>query len=194
MFADDVVLSTFRKQQKQYQTLMKELEQIPVPLTGDDAAIKKYGEQVEALKKKLGMPEYEQILNAQLDYAFACSNYDAKKFVAKAVEDLNLNTTEFADILKDINAAIDDAEAASGKGLTKDNKKGWSAMTKKIAEIEKKYGFADRKKVRNEAIFDMYKKHIEDVRTAVEEDVDKIKRSENLDISLDLSKLKPKLG
>ena len=43
-----------------------------MPLTGDEAAVKKYAQEVEALKKKFGMPDYEDTFNAELDYAFAC--------------------------------------------------------------------------------------------------------------------------
>jgi hypothetical protein len=40
-------------------------------------------------------------------------------------------------------------------------------LTSKLAEIEKKYGLADKGKVREEAIFDMYKQHINQLRTTV---------------------------
>ncbi len=37
------------------------LQNINLPLTGDDAAIKKYAGEVEALKKQIGMPDVEDV-------------------------------------------------------------------------------------------------------------------------------------
>lgn len=36
-------------------------QNISLPLTGDDAAIKKYAADVEALKKQIGMPDVEDV-------------------------------------------------------------------------------------------------------------------------------------
>ena len=36
-------------------------QNINLPLTGDDAAIKKYASDVEALKKQIGMPDVEDV-------------------------------------------------------------------------------------------------------------------------------------
>jgi hypothetical protein len=37
------------------------LQNINLPLTGDDTAIKKYAGEVEALKKQIGMPDVEDV-------------------------------------------------------------------------------------------------------------------------------------
>ena len=42
-------------------------------------------------------------------------------------------------------------------------------------EIERKYGLADKAKVREEAIFDMYKKHLKSLKEVVTEDMDKVR-------------------
>ena len=55
------MLSSFRQSQQQYQALMAGLQNIPLPLTGDDAAVKKYASDVEALKQKIGMPDVEDV-------------------------------------------------------------------------------------------------------------------------------------
>ncbi len=39
-------------------------QNIKLPLTGDDAAIKKYAAEVEALKKQIGMPDVEDVSGA----------------------------------------------------------------------------------------------------------------------------------
>lgn len=41
-------------------------QSINLPLTGDDAAIKKYAAEVEALKKKIGMPDVEEVRRRDL--------------------------------------------------------------------------------------------------------------------------------
>jgi hypothetical protein len=40
-------------------------------------------------------------------------------------------------------------------------------LTSKLGEIERKYGLGDQGKVRDDAIFDMYKAHIAQLRTQV---------------------------
>jgi hypothetical protein len=37
------------------------VQNINLPLSGDDAAIKKYASDVEALKKRIGMPDVEEV-------------------------------------------------------------------------------------------------------------------------------------
>lgn len=169
------------------------LQNIAVPLTGDDASVKKYAQEVEALKKKVGMADYEDVLNAQMDYAFACSGYDVKKFVSSVLDDLKLSGS-LESVAKDTLAAVEEAEAASGRELDATNDKGWAALTKKIGEIEAKHGLQDKAKVRDEAVFEMYKKHISSLKDAVEGDVDKARVADNLGhIKTDLASLKPKL-
>ena len=169
------------------------MQSIPVPLTGDDSAIKKYAQEVEALKKKVGMADYDDVLNAQMDYAFACSGYDVRKFVTSVFDDLKL-PAELEAVARETLSAIEEAEAASGRELDASNEKGWAALTKMIGEIEAKHGLQDKAKVREESIFDMYKKHISSLKTAVEGDVDKARHADKLDhIHPDLGSLKPKL-
>jgi hypothetical protein len=188
-----LVLASFKKSQQQYQAMMQGLQNIPVPLAGDAAAVKKYAQDVEALKKKVGMPDYEEILNAQLEYAFACSNFDVKKFVNSVIDDLNLGSGELEGVAAEIAAAVDAAETASGKELDVGNDKGWAALTQSIAEIERKHGLADRAKVREEAVLDMYQKHIASLRDAVTAEVEKANKADDLNMQADLGKLKPKL-
>ena len=96
-------------------------------------------------------------------------------------------------VSNEISQAVEAAEAASGRELDAGNDKGWQVLSTAIANIEKKYGLQDKAKVREEAVFDMYKKHISSLREAVEGDVDKARNSEKIDVKADLSGLKPKL-
>lgn len=170
------------------------LQSIPVPLTGDDGAVKKYAKEVEALKKKVGMADYEEVLDAQMDFAFACAGYDVRKFVDSVLEDLDVSGGPLDGIAKEIVAAVQEAEASSGRELDASNDKGWAALGQKITDIERKHGLADKAKVRDEAIFDMYKKHISSLREAVEGEVNKARTADNLEyIQPELSNLKPKL-
>lgn len=64
-----------------------------------------------------------------------------------------------------------------------------------MGEIKAKYGLADKAKVREDAIFDMYKSHVQRLRTAVETDINKAKTNYGLEwCDVDLAQLKPKLG
>ena len=139
------------------------------------------------------MADYEDILNAQMDYAFACSGYDVRKFVSSVLGDLNLSGN-LESVARDTILAVEEAEKSSGRELDATNDKGWAALTKKIAEIEAKHGLQDKAKVREEAIFDMYKKHVSSLKDVVMGEVDKARKADNLeDIVPDLASLKPKL-
>ena len=162
---DDIVLSSFKKQQSQFQQLMKGLQGITIPLDGDAAAVKKYAAEVEGLKAKIGMPAVEDVIDAELDYKLACSGYDVKKFVTAALEGMGAGAMEGA--ARDMLAAVEEAERASGAPLDGDNDKGWAVLSAKIGEIEGRYGLGDKAKVRDEALFDTYKKHIADLRAQV---------------------------
>ena len=139
------------------------------------------------------MADYEDILNAQMDYAFACSGYDVRKFVSSVLGDLNLSGN-LESVARDTILAVEEAEKSSGRELDATNDKGWAVLTKKIAEIEAKHGLQDKAKVREEAIFDMYKKHVSSLKDVVMGEVDKARKADNLeDIVPDLASLKPKL-
>lgn len=190
---EDVVLSSFRQSQQQYQQLMQGLQNITLPLTGDAAAIKKYAADVEALKKQIGMPDVEDVISAELDYKFACSGYDVRSFVGAALESMSLGgglEAAKAELL----AAVDEAERTSGAELGGGNDKGWQVLTSKLGEIERKYGLGDQGKVRDDAIFDMYKAHIAQLRTQVVDDMNKARTDDLADVQPNLAGLKPKLA
>jgi hypothetical protein len=139
------------------------------------------------------MPDVEAVISAELDYKLAVAGADVRKFVASAVEGLEL-TGPLGDAVPDLIAAVDEAERASGRPLDAANDKGWQVFSARLAEIEKKYGLADKAKVRDQAVFDMYKKHLASLKATVEEDVDKARRADGLEyIKTDLAAMKPKL-
>lgn len=189
---DDMVLTAFREQQQQYQALMNGLQSINIPLTGDDAAVKQYAQEVESLKKKIGMPDVEEVIDAELNYKFAVAGYDIRKFVSSALEGLKLDGMD--GLAGELLGAVAEAEKASGRGLDAENEQGWQVLTSRLEAIERKYGLQDKSKVRDDAIFDMYKSHIKSLRTQVEDDINKAREADGLEwISPDIAALKPKL-
>ena len=67
------------------------------------------------------MPDVEEVIDAELTYKFACSDYDVRKFVSAALEGLD-GMDGLADELL---AAVDEAERTSGRELDGENDKGW---------------------------------------------------------------------
>lgn len=191
--SEDLVITAFQKQQKQYQDLMKGLQSIEVPLDGDSAAIKKYASEVEALKKKVGVPDYQDVLNAEMKYAMACAGQDVKKFVSSVLSELDVSKTAYEGIGQDIMGAIQEAETASGKELNASNDKGWKILMTKIAEIEKAYKLEDASKVKQEAVLDMYSKHVGGLKEAVDSEINRVKDAESISANIPLSGLKPQV-
>ena len=229
--SDDLVMTAFKKQQKQYQDLMKGLQvriclyllpvmsklfdvanvasclfstrnnsfdflvlqNIEVPLAGDAAAIKKSASAVEALKKKVGVPDYQDVLNAEMKYAMACAGQDVKKFVSSILSELDVSKTAYERIGQEIMDAIQEAETASGKELNASNDKGWKILMTKIAEIEKAYNLQDASKVKQEAVLDMYAKHVAGLKEAVDSEITRVKDAESISANISLSGLKPQV-
>lgn len=67
------------------------------------------------------MPDVEEVIDAELNYKFACSGYDVRKFVATALEDVE----GMDELVNDVLAAVDAAEKQSGRELDGDNHQGW---------------------------------------------------------------------
>lgn len=173
---------------------MKGLSKIEVPLTGDAEAVKAYASEVEKLKKKIGMPDYESIVKAEMAYAMSLAGNDVKKFVSSVLGELDVSKTAFEGISQDVMEAIAEVEKSSGGALEAGNDKGWKALSGKIGAIEKKYGL-DGGKVKDEAVLDMYVKHVAGMRDAVEGEVRKLHEAEGVDVrGLDLKGLKPQVA
>ena len=191
----DVVMSAFKKQQSNYKELMKGLSKVDVPLEGDASAIKGYAQEVEKLKKKIGMPDYDAIVNAEMAYAMSVAGNDVKKFVNSVLGELDVSKTAFEGIGQDVMDAIAEAEKASGKELDASNDKGWKTLSSKISAIEKKYGLQNAAKVKDEAVLEMYTKHIESIKDTVEGEIAKVKDAEGIQVGkVDLKGLKPQVA
>ena len=69
------------------------------------------------------MPDVEEVIDAELNYKFATSGYDIRKFVGAALEGLKL---EGMDALPaELLGAVDEAEKQSGRALDAENEQGW---------------------------------------------------------------------
>ena len=172
---------------------MKGLSKIDVPLDGDATAVKAYATEVEKLKKKVGMPEYEAIVKAEMAYAMSLAGNDVKKFVSSVLAELDVSKTAYEGISQDVMEAIAEAEKVSGKSLDASNEKGWKALSGKIGAIEKKYGL-DGGKVKDEAVLEMYAKHVAGMKETVQAEMQKIQETEGVQVSgVDLKGLKPQV-
>lgn len=187
---DDLVLQSFREQQKQLRGFLDGFKSIEVPLDGDAKKVQKFANDVEALKKKLNIPPPEGIWRALLNYKARVAKGDPRKFLAAALEGVDVGP--YSALLEELEGAITQAEAEHGS-LELSNKKGWDAFAKKIDAIQKKYGLDDYQKLKANSTFQMYENMLNDVKQHALEDMENAKRRDGLDdVEIDISKLKPK--
>lgn len=189
---EDIVLSTFRQQQKAYRDLLEGMKNIPVPLNGDESAIRKYADDVEALKKKVGMPEVNDLVGATLNYKLKVAQGNVRKFLASATEGVQLG--QYSDVVDKILAAVDEIEKKTGAPLDEANKEGWKALTTKVESIQKAHGLDNIQKVKQESVLEMYKSQLGKIKEDAQEVMEAAKRREGLEfVDVDVASLKPKL-
>lgn len=189
---DDIVIVAFKEQQRHFRELVEGSKSIPLPLSGDDAAIKKYAEQMQALKKKIGIPDVDEKLDATLDYKLRAAGFNVRSYLRSAVEGMELGS-DMAGVITQVYAAVDAIEAKTGAPLDQSNKKGWDMLRAQVAEIAKKAGLDNAEAVKNEAVLEMYKGQIAELKSKVEDDMEMVKRREGLDwVNIDLGQLKLK--
>ncbi|KAK9800767.1 hypothetical protein WJX73_009607 [Symbiochloris irregularis] len=189
---DDVVLSVFKEQQRHYREFLKGMKNIAIPLNGDENAIKKYATEVEALKKKIGMPGVEETLSATLDYKMSVARYNVRKFISAATEGVELG--EYAGVVAEVSKAVDEIEKETGAPLDASNDQGWDNLRKRLEGIQKQHGLDDYAKIKDEATLDMYKQQLAKIRQSAIDSMDAVKRKEGLDyINIDPANIKFKL-
>jgi hypothetical protein len=179
----DLVFDTFKEQQQQYQALLDGSKNIKAPLNGDEAAIKKYAQEMEALRQKVGLPDHSEALEANLEYQLYAAHGDLRGFLASTAESRDLG--EYSSVLAEVERAVDAADLNTDKGL--------EALGKQIGDIQAKHKLDSYDKIKDAAIFDMYKQQLESLRSKVVEDMDTVKRRDNLDfVQVDPAELKAK--
>lgn len=188
---DDVVLQAFKEQQRWFRELVEATKTVPVPLTGDDAAIKKYADQMQALKAKIGLPEIDERINAELEYKLRVSRQNARRFVSSALEGVELGP-EMSGVIDQVQQAITEIEAKVGP-ITQANKEGWRQLSARVTDIAKKAGLDNQEAVKQEAIYEGYKQQIADLKAGVVEEMESVKRKDGLEfVNVDLASLKVK--
>eukprot|EP00884_Botryococcus_braunii_P005663 jgi/Botrbrau1/15098/Bobra.0255s0010.2 len=126
---EDLVLQSFREQQKQLRGFLDGFKSIDVPLDGDAKKVQKFANDVEALKKKLNIPPPEGVWRALLNYKARVAKGDPRKFLSAALE--GVDPGPYSALLEELEGAITEAETEHGS-LELSNKKGWDAFAKKI--------------------------------------------------------------
>ncbi|KAK9811532.1 hypothetical protein WJX72_005484 [[Myrmecia] bisecta] len=189
---DDVVIDTFKESQKQYREFMKGLKNIDLPTSDDANAIKKYASDMEGLKKKLGIPGVDEILDATLEHKLATAQWDVRKFLAHATEDVDVD--EAADVLAELEKAVDEVEDQTGQRLDANNEEGWRLIGTKAKDIAAKHGLDNVTKIREQAITDMYKEQLVELRRKAAEEMEAAKRKDHLEwVQVDPKEIKPKI-
>ncbi|KAK9866037.1 hypothetical protein WJX84_011450 [Apatococcus fuscideae] len=187
---DDPVLAAFHLQQNSYRQIIEGMQNINVPLAGDAAAIQKYADEVEALKKKAGYPDFEELIQAQLAQAWAQTG-SYGQMIAAATEGKDFGDDQ--EVVNEILAAAEHAEEESGYYLTEENEQGWQLYNKAVEGIKSKYGLQDAEKIRKDAIYSMYENHLKELKDTVLEATETAKRRDHLEhVEVDLAAIKPK--
>lgn len=189
---DDIVLRAFKEQQRHYREFVEGMKKIHVPLNGDESAIKKYASEVEALKRKIGMPGTEELLSATMDHQMNVAEFNVRKFITSAVDGMDLG--DYAGVVQELTKVVDDIERETGAPLDADNEKGWDSLRKKVEAIQKQHGLDDYSKIKDQATLDMYKLQLSRIRQKAIDDMDVVKRRDGLDfVNVDPAKINFKL-
>eukprot|EP00208_Stichococcus_sp_RCC1054_P005906 CAMPEP_0206146766 /NCGR_PEP_ID=MMETSP1473-20131121/31359_1 /ASSEMBLY_ACC=CAM_ASM_001109 /TAXON_ID=1461547 /ORGANISM="Stichococcus sp, Strain RCC1054" /LENGTH=222 /DNA_ID=CAMNT_0053543449 /DNA_START=174 /DNA_END=842 /DNA_ORIENTATION=+ len=179
---DDIVVSVFNEENERFRAYMKEAVNIVPPLEGDEAAIRKYSEQLESLRNKVGAPTANESLEAQLEYGFEVAGRDASTFLANASEGIDLG--ELEGCMEELQEAAEDVDF--------DDEEEVEDFKETVMEIRKNYGLDDYENLKDKAMMELYMNQVQDMRTSVVEAMDTVKRRDGLEkVNVDLSSLKP---
>ena len=164
-------------------------QSIPVPLSGDAAAVKKFAADVDALKKRVGIPDDADLEAALAAQRVKTARGDVRRLVAAAAVD---GVDE--GVLADVSAALEAAERESGAALSDGNGKGWAAFATKLAAIAKARGLDDVAKVKADAATATYADTVASLRSAAADAMDAAARRDGLDAGAapPVASLKPK--
>lgn len=76
------------------------------------------------------MPEVDELVGATLNYKLRVARGNVRKFLASATEGVELG--KYADVVEEIEKAVDEIEAQTGAPLDASNEKGWKSLQKKV--------------------------------------------------------------
>lgn len=177
----DVVMEAFKEQQQHYRALMEGSKHLQPPLNGDEAAIKKYATEIEALRKKIGMPEHHELLQARMAYDLKVAHYDVQSFVASSTEGKDFGKLQpVVDELVAMSAGVELSDAEAVK-----------AFQGKVEALEKKHKLEPYEKIKEKSILEMYKSNLKQLRLDIQEEMDTVRRRDHLEnVEVDAASLK----
>jgi len=161
-------------------------QSIPVPLSGDPAAVKKFAADVDALKRRVGVPDDADLEGALAAHAIKAARGDVRKVLSSMGPDLD------DAVAADIAAAVDAAERESGGALSDGNGKGWSIFSAKLATLAKARGLDDVAKVKADAALATHAATIKSLADGAADAMAAAARRDGLEGTPDPATLKPK--
>lgn len=173
-------------------------QSIPVPLTGDAAAAKKFAADVGALRAKIGAPDPADLEAAAVEHALKAAGGDVRRFLSALGAGGEGGAADEV-LLADLSAALDAAEKEGGASLAGGGDgspaaaKAWAAFAAKVASLAKAKGLDDPAKVREAASVAGAADALASLRGAAADAVDAAARRDGLTAAdVDLGALKPK--
>ncbi|KDD72945.1 hypothetical protein H632_c2705p1 [Helicosporidium sp. ATCC 50920] len=192
-------MTLFRKHQTQLRSMVKGMQEIPVPLTGNRAAVAEYAKRMEALKKKVGMPTVEELLKEQMAERQSASSAPALDAMSdeqlassfqEAVARVDLSghpelEAKWTELKRDLE---------SYDPLSKDEKQvkaDAAALVKKYktlgAQVNKALG-KSAGSLQDEVV-NVYEKTVKEMREEIEGDIERVRKEAKLDwMNVDLAK------
>lgn len=177
----DVVIEAFKEQQQQYRALIDGSKHLQPPLNGDEAAIKKYATEIEALRKKIGMPEHHEVLRTRMAYDLKVADYDLSSFMASSTDGKNFGKLQ----------PVVDELLAMSEGVDLSDRQAQQAFRSKVEALEKKHKLEPYEKTKEKSILEMYKLNLDQLRRDCQEEMDLVKRRDHLEnIDVDAGSLR----
>ncbi|GMH37593.1 hypothetical protein BSKO_05466 [Bryopsis sp. KO-2023] len=109
---EDIVVSVFKDEQKKFSSFVDATKNIPIPMSGDAAAIEGYCKKIGEIKNKLGIPSDAQRFHNTMEYQMSNSGDDVRTFV-QSMEGM-LGEGAFNEVMD----AVEKVENESGYALT----------------------------------------------------------------------------
>lgn len=149
--------------------------------------MKKFAAEVEALKRKAGVPDEAELEAALVSFKLKSAGGDLRK----ALPGL---TSHDSDLETALTTLLEQAERESGGALTDSNAKGWALLASKVQALAKSKGLDDVSKVKAEATVKMYADALAALREGAADAISAAARRDGLEgvVSVDAAALKPK--
>jgi len=150
--------------------------------------VKKFAADVEALKRKAGVPDEAELEAALVAFRLKSSGGDLRKALS------SLTADDDSGLESALTSLVDAAEKESGAALTDANTKGWSLLAAKVSALAKQKGLDDVNKVKADATVQMYASAIQSLREGAADAVSAAARRDGLEgvVNVDAAALKPK--